>query len=253
MNMRTLARSLGTGSFTAPARALLLAAALTAGLGSVARADDAAPTGALPTDERLVQGTLPNGMKYIVLKHPNPPGRANLWIHISSGSMNETDEQRGIAHYLEHMAFNGSENFPPGSVIKFFESMGLTFGQHQNAFTSFDQTTFQLSLPTNDPETLKKAFTFMSDVAFNLLLPGEEVEKERQVIMEEKRSRLGAQQRVQDYTLERIAPGSLIGERLPIGTEKTIMGMGREDFAAFLERRLAGQDHFIAELEGDDD
>jgi zinc protease len=187
----------------------------------------------LPTDERLVTGTLGNGMRYIVFKHDNPPKRAAVWLHVSSGSLNETDKQRGIAHYLEHMAFNGSKNFKPGEVVPFFQSLGLTFGQHQNAFTSFDQTTFQLALPTNDPDTLKKAFTFMSDVAFNLTLPAEEIDNERQVIMEEKRTRLGAGQRIQEYMLERLAPGSLIGERLPIGTEKTIMEMQRDDFAAY--------------------
>jgi zinc protease len=118
-------------------------------------------------------------------------------------------------------------------VVPFFQSLGLTFGQHQNAFTSFDQTTYQLSLPNNDPETLKKGFTFMSDVAFNLLLQGDEVDKERQVILEERRSRLGGNQRINDYMLERTAPGSLVGERLPIGIEKTLLGMGRDDFSAY--------------------
>jgi len=211
----------------------MLAAAVVAGGAVGLSAAGVASAQPLPSDDRLVTGKLDNGLKYIVFKHDNPPGRAAVWLHVSSGSLNETDAQRGIAHYLEHMAFNGSKNFPPGSVVPFFQSLGLTFGQHQNAFTSFDQTTYQLSLPSNDPETLKKAFTFMSDVAFNLLLEGGEVDKERQVIMEERRSRLGGQQRIQDYTLERLAPGSLVGERLPIGIEKTIMGMGTDDFSAY--------------------
>ncbi len=209
----------------------MMAAAVLVGVAGVGVS--AATAQPLPTDERLVTGKLDNGLKYIVLKHDNPPGRAAVWLHVDTGSLNETDKQRGIAHYLEHMAFNGSKNFPPGSVVPFFQSLGLTFGQHQNAFTSFEQTTYQLAVPNNDPETLKKAFTFMSDVAFNLELPAAEVDNERQVIMEEKRSRLGASQRIQEYTLERLAPGSLIGERLPIGVEKTIMGMGRQDFADY--------------------
>ena len=176
----------------------------------------------LPTDPRLVQGVLDNGLSYIVMKHSNPPGRANMYIHVSSGSLNEKDNQRGIAHFLEHMAFNGSTNFPPGSVVDFFQSMGLTFGQHQNAFTSFDQTTYILSFPDTKPETLDKGMRFFGDVAGRLLLTQEEIEKERQVIMEEKRTRLGAQQRVQEYMLERMIPGSLIGQRLPIGVEDTL-------------------------------
>ena len=184
----------------------------------------------LPTDDKVISGTLPNGMKYLVQKHQNPPGRANMWIHISSGSLNETDEQRGLAHYLEHMAFNGSENFPPGSVIKFFESMGLTFGQHQNAFTSFDQTTYQLSFPDTKPETLDKGMTFFADVAGRLLLTPAEIDEERQVIIEEKRARSGGAQRVQEQILERIAPGSLLGQRLPIGTEQSLLSVQEKNF-----------------------
>lgn len=190
----------------------------------------------LPTDPRFVRGTLDNGMSYIVLKHSNPPNRANMWIHISSGSLNETEKQRGLAHYLEHMAFNGSENFPPGSVVDFFQSMGLRFGQDQNAFTSFDQTTYQLAFPDTKPETLERGMRFFGDVAHRLTLSPEEIDKERQIIMEEKRRSLGAQQRITEYMLERIAPESIIGRRLPIGTEQTIMGMQRADFEDYYSR-----------------
>src|SRR6266480_246712 len=110
----------------------------------------------LPTDPSLVSGKLDNGMGYIVVKHSNPPGRAVMWVHMYTGSLNETDRQRGIAHYTEHMAFNGSENFAPGTLVPFFQSLGMTFGRDQNAFTSFDQTTYQLSLPNTKPETLCK-------------------------------------------------------------------------------------------------
>lgn len=185
---------------------------------------------ALPTDGRLVTGELDNGMTYIVRRHANPPGRAAMYLHVSTGSLNETDRQRGIAHYLEHMAFNGSENFAPGSVVPFFQSLGLSFGRHQNAFTSFDQTAYQLEMPDNKTETMEKAFAFFSDVAFRLSLLPAEIEEERQIIMEEKRTRLGAQQRVQEYLLERIAPGSIFGQRLPIGVEETIMGVQQQDF-----------------------
>lgn len=190
-------------------------------------------TGELPTDPRLVTGELANGLRYIVMKHSNPPGRTNIWLHVSSGSLNETDKQRGIAHYLEHMAFNGSTNFPPGTVVPLFESLGLTFGRHQNAFTSFDQTTYQLSLPDTSDEKVDKAMMFMSDVAFNLLLDEKEIEEERGIIGEEKRTRLGAQQRVQEEFLKVIAPGSKIGDRLPIGTDETIKTVQRPDFVDY--------------------
>jgi zinc protease len=184
----------------------------------------------LPTDPALVTGELPNGVKYIIRRHDNPKGRAAVWMHVGTGSLNETDKQRGIAHYLEHMAFNGSENFPPGTVVKFFEDLGLVFGRHQNAFTSFDQTSYQLYLQDNKPENLAKAVMFMSDVAFRLTLAPAEVDSERKIILEEKRSRLGPDQRVQEAMLKRLAPGSLIGDRIPIGTEETINGVQQQDF-----------------------
>lgn len=184
----------------------------------------------LPSDPRVVTGVLDNGLTYKVFSHPKPAGHVGIFLHVSSGSLNETDPQRGIAHYLEHMAFNGSEHFPPGTVIDFFQSLGLTFGQHQNAFTSFDQTTFTLELNKNDTETIDKGMSFLSDVAFNLLLTPKEIDSERQVIMNEKRSRLSGQQRVQEYMFKNLAPGSIFGERLPIGVEETIMGVKQPDF-----------------------
>ncbi len=124
----------------------------------------------LPTDPGLVTGTLPNGLSYIIRKHRNPEGRVSIWLHVSSGSLNETDATQGLAHYLEHMAFNGSANFPAGTVIPFFQSLGLAFGRDQNAFTSFDQTTYQLALPGGGRDVLDKGMLFMSDVALRLSL-----------------------------------------------------------------------------------
>src|SRR5207249_918539 len=97
----------------------------------------------LPTDPALVTGTLSNGLTYIIRPHKNPEGRVSIWLHVASGSLNETDSTRGLAHYLEHTAFNGTANFAPRSAVPFFQSLGLAFGRHQHAFTSFDQTTDQ--------------------------------------------------------------------------------------------------------------
>lgn len=191
----------------------------------------------LPTDPALVMGQLENGLKYIIRQHATPKEHVAIWMHVSSGSINETDPQRGLAHYLEHMAFNGSKNFPPGKVIPLFESLGLTFGRHQNAFTSFDQTTYQLDLGKNDPEQLAKAMLFMSDVAFRLsLLPGE-IEAERQIILNEKQARSGAQQRIGEYMIANMAPESLIGKRIPIGTEETVKNVQKPDFEAYYNTR----------------
>lgn len=187
----------------------------------------------LPTDARLTTGMLDNGLKYVIRPHQNPPGKVGIWIHIGSGSLNETDAQRGLAHYLEHMAFNGSESFPPGEVVKYFESIGLTFGRDQNAFTSFDQTAYQLYLPDTERDTLAKGLSFFKDVAGGLLLRPEDIEEERGVIFEELRTGKGPAQRMRDQWLTRLAPGSLLGERLPIGTEETLAAVGRDDFVAY--------------------
>jgi zinc protease len=188
---------------------------------------------ALPTDPALVTGTLPNGLKYIIRKHGNPEGRVSVWLHVSSGSLNESEKTRGIAHYLEHMAFNGSKNFPPGSVVDFFQSLGLQFGRDQNAFTSFEQTTYQLALPDTKLETIDKALLFFSDVGGRLLLRNDEIEMERGIILEEKRTRASAQQRIQDFVFERLAPESTFGRRLPIGTDETIKSVQRPDFEGY--------------------
>ncbi|MFO0838062.1 MAG: insulinase family protein [Phycisphaerae bacterium] len=185
---------------------------------------------ALPTDPALVTGELENGLRFIVRKHAEPPGRATVWIHFHTGSLNETDRQRGIAHYLEHMAFNGSENFAPGSLVPFFQSLGLTFGRDQNAFTNFEQTTYQLSLPNANTETLRKGMTFFADIVSRLSLTPKEIDAERQIIQEERRRGLSGRQRVNNYVLEHLTPGSLYGQRLTIGTEETINGVNEADF-----------------------
>ncbi len=190
----------------------------------------------LPSDPRPVTGEFENGLAYIVRRHAVPPGRAAVWLHVSTGSLNETERQRGLAHFLEHMAFNGSANFPPGKVIPFFQSLGLTFGQHQNAFTGFDQTAYQLALPDNTPETLDKGLLFLSDVAFRLTLPPEEINRERAIILEEKRASAGGRQRVQEEILKRLAPGSLVGERIPIGVVETITAVAQADFRDYYTR-----------------
>lgn len=190
----------------------------------------------LPTDPRLIRGTLENGMSYVVVEHGYPPGRVGMYLQVATGSLNETEAQRGIAHYLEHMAFNGSENFEPGTVIHFFQSMGMTFGRDQNAFTTFDRTTYILSLPDTRAETIAKGLLFFGDVAWRLSLLPKEIESEREIILEERRRGLSGDQRVFERVIKSLAPGSLIGERLPIGTEETIRSVQREDFVDYYRK-----------------
>ncbi len=191
--------------------------------------------GILPSHPDLITGTLPNGLTYMVMKHGSPPGWA-MWLHVHAGSLNETDTQRGLAHYLEHMAFNGSKNFPPGSVVPFFESIGMRFGRDQNAFTNYNQTTYQLSTPNCQPETIAKAMTFLSDVAFRLDLSPQEIENERKIILEERRRGLSGERRVNDDLLERLAPESLLGKRATIGTQESIERLLRPEFVDFYTR-----------------
>ncbi|PHQ82819.1 MAG: hypothetical protein COB69_00565 [Phycisphaera sp.] len=206
-------------------------------LGLLACAGMTSSAHAQPLEMRgdVLTGTLDNGLAYIIKEHANPPGRSAMYLHISSGSLNETDDIQGISHFLEHMAFNGSENFAPGELIPFFESIGLTFGRHQNAFTSFDQTTYILELPDAQHDTLGKAMLFFGDVAFGLSLLEDEIDEERGVILEEKRTRLGPQQRVQEEFFRRLAPGSTFGQRLPIGIEETLMSMQQKDFRQYVD------------------
>jgi len=187
----------------------------------------------LPADPALHIGTLANGVTYWVRSHATPPGKITLWMRVGTGSLNEADGQEGLAHYLEHMAFKGTEHFPPGELIAFFESLGLRFGQHQNAFTGFDQTTYTLSLPDTRPETLDKGLLYFADIAFRMRLAADDVDRERGVILEEKRARKGVQQRLTEKLLPALLPGSRLARRLPIGLEETIAQFQRDDFVAY--------------------
>src|SRR5712692_5025759 len=187
----------------------------------------------LPTDPAIRIGTLANGVTYWVRPHATPPGKITLWMRVGTGSLNEEDGQEGLAHYLEHMAFKGTEHFPARELISYFESIGLRFGQHQNASTSFDQTTYTLSLPDTRPETLDKGLLYLADIAFRAHLAAADVDKERSVILEENRARKGVQQRLTDKLFPELLPGSRAARRLPIGLEETIARLQRDDFVAY--------------------
>lgn len=214
-------------------RLLVLLAALCLPL--VATAQDFDPSQPLPEDPRLVRGELDNGLEYLIVPNAEPPGRVELWLHVHSGSLNEEDDQRGIAHFLEHLAFAGSTNFPPGTVRPFFENMGMSFGRHQNAVTGFDRTGYTISLPNNRDESIESGLLFLSDVADNLLLPEAGIEQERKIILEERRASLSPQQRVLYDLIERIAPESQFGKRIPIGTEEVLTTVGLEPIERYYD------------------
>ena len=141
---------------------------------------------------------------------------------VNAGSVLEDDDQRGLAHFLEHMAFNGSRNFAKQDLVKFMESIGMRLGPGVNADTSFDETTYMLHVPTDNPEALRKAFVFLGDVANGLSFDADAIEKERGVVIEEWRQGRGADARMQDKQTPILLKNSRYSERIPIGSKESI-------------------------------
>jgi zinc protease len=172
----------------------------------------------VPVDPRITIGYLPNGLRYYIRANARPFQRAELRLVVNVGSVVEDADQRGMAHYIEHMAFNGSEHFAKQDLIHFMESIGMRLGPGVNANTSFDETVYVLHVPTDTPEALKKAFLFFADVAHGLSFDPDAIEKERGVIIEEWRQGRGAAARMQDEQMPVLLKGSRYAERNPIGT-----------------------------------
>src|SRR6267142_230242 len=143
----------------------------------------------LKADPAARFGTLPNGLRYVVRANKEPKERASLRLMIETGSLHETEDQRGLAHFLEHRAFNGSEHYAANTLIEFFQRMGMNFGGDTNANTGFERTVYQLELPDTKPATLAEGLQVFSDYAGGLLLQPAEIDKERGIILSEKRTR----------------------------------------------------------------
>ncbi len=188
----------------------------------------AAPPASLPplVDPALTVGTLPNGMRYYIKANKHPANRAMLWLAVDVGSVFEDDDQLGYAHFLEHMAFNGTRHFPGNTLIDMIEQAGMTFGADLNAYTSFDETVYQLTMPTDDSTILRQGFDVLTDWASGgILSDSAEVIGERGVVLGEWRARLPdtASQRMQRETFERIfGRGSKYVDRFPIGTVRSL-------------------------------
>ncbi len=189
----------------------------------------------LPSDSRIKTGKLENGVTWMYRQHDNPPGKLALMMHVRTGSLNETDAQQGLAHFLEHMCFNGTENFPPGTLIPYFESIGMEFGADLNAFTSFDQTAYMLFTPDTQKSQIDKALMVLSDYAFRVTMPAEEIEKERGIVLEELRSRRSAQERIREKLWPELFAGARFAQRLPIGTEEVIKNAPRSEFMDYYQ------------------
>jgi zinc protease len=176
----------------------------------------------LVPDPALIFGRLDNGFRYILLKNQEPKGRVGIYLDVQTGSLYETEEQRGIAHFLEHMVFNGSTNFPPGALVDYFQSIGMSFGGDTNAHTGFDETVYHILLPGASREELDKGLMVMADYGRGALLSAQEIERERGVILSEKRARDSVEYRSHEAGLAFEMRGSLIPERMPIGILTTL-------------------------------
>jgi zinc protease len=162
-------------------------------------------------------GALPNGMRYAIRKNATPPGQASLRLWFDAGSLMEADDQQGLAHFLEHMAFNGSKNVPEGEMVKILERHGLAFGADTNASTSFDETTYQLDLPKSDDATVDTSLMLLREAAGELTIAPDAVDRERGVVMSEQRTRDTPGYRVAIATLSAQMEGQLPPKRIPIG------------------------------------
>jgi zinc protease len=161
-------------------------------------------------------------MTFYIRKNGEPKDRAMMRLAVKAGSIDEADDQRGLAHMLEHMNFNGSKHFPPGELVKYLESIGAQFGPHVNAYTSFDETVYMLDVPVNKSGALTRAFEAMSDYAGGATLDPVEIDKERGVVIEEWRGRLGASERMLQPQMNALFGGSKYTNRNPIGTPEIL-------------------------------
>src|SRR6185369_12210674 len=202
--------------------AFIFLAALACAQAQLARAQ--ALTDRMPVDPQITIGKLPNGMRYYIRANKKPEKRAELRLVVNAGSILEDDDQQGLAHFVEHMAFNGTKHFPKNEIISFMESLGMRFGADVNAYTSFDETVYMLSVPTDNTEKLDRAFQVLEDWAHNLSFDPGEAEKERGVVMEEWRLGRGAGQRMLDKIFPVILKDSRYADRLPIGKPEIIQG-----------------------------
>jgi zinc protease len=190
-------------------------------------------TSDLRPDPAAVWGRLPNGLRYVVLPNKEPRNRASLRLVVGSGSLYETEAQRGLAHYLEHMAFNGSTHYAPGTLVEYLQRLGMGFGADTNASTSFDCTVFQLELPNTQATTMADGFQVLDDYAGGLLIEPQMINKERGIILAEKRTRDSVEYRSWVAEAEFLLGESLIPKRMPIGLAEVIEKAPREQFVDF--------------------
>ena len=213
---------------------LSLTLIMTLALSVVALAQQATP---IPFDPNVRRGKLENGLTYYIRHNEKPAQRANFYIAQKVGSILEEEDQRGLAHFLEHMAFNGTLNFPGKELLNYMERNGVKFGENVNAWTSIEQTVYMLTnVPTTNMGLVDSSILVLHDWSSFISLEGSEIDKERGVILEEKRTRNSAQQRMYEKMLPEIYPNSPYGHRMPIGLEEVISGFDYEALRAYYHK-----------------
>lgn len=187
----------------------------------------------LPLDPSIRMGVLKNGMKYFIKKNAKPENRVELRLAVNAGSVDEDDDQKGLAHFIEHMQFNGTEHFKKNELVNYLERVGTKFGADLNAFTSFDKTVYRLQVRSDIPNQLDTGLLVIYDWAGHATMDPTEIDKERGVVIAEWRSRLSPQQRISEQTLPVIYKDSKYKDRLPIGDPEIIQGASYETIKRF--------------------
>ena len=213
--------------------ALLLTTAIPIAGPALAAAPSWPTATGLTADTAFRTGVLPNGMRYAIRRNATPPGTAVLRLRIDTGSINEAENQRGLAHFLEHMVLNGTKNVPEGEFVKRLERSGLKFGPDTNASTDFEETLFKLDLPSSKAENVDEALYLLREVADRATLDAAAIDRERGIILSEERSRDAPQLRAFVDQLQFLFPGQRIGQRLPIGLVEVIRTAPRERLLAY--------------------
>ena len=182
-------------------------------------------TQVIAVDPQVRVGRLPNGLRYFVRANAQPRGRAELRLVVNAGSVLEDDDQRGLAHFVEHVSFNGTRHFPGQDVAAFIQALGMRFGAHVNAHTSFDETVYQLQIPTDNRAVIDRSLLIMEDFAHNVSFEPAAIEKERGVVLEEWRLGLGAESRLREAQMPVLLKGARYADRSPIGRPEIIQNV----------------------------
>ncbi|HKT53726.1 MAG TPA: insulinase family protein [Caulobacteraceae bacterium] len=224
-----------TARVAAAASCLLALVAFPARSSFAATADTAPPANVwpqtyadLPPDPAMRFGVLPNGMRYVIMRNATPGGQASFRLRFAAGSIDESDAQQGLAHLLEHMAFDGSTHVPNGEMVKILERHGLAFGADTNASTSWDETVYKLDLPKDDQETLDTSLMLLREVASELTLSQDAIDREKGVVLSEERLRDTPAYRVSKASLGLDLEGQLAAQRFPIGKVEAVKNATRE-------------------------